>query len=95
MQIGRGASGVCYRVSSKANPTDVRCIKKIKKTGDIPNEAKLMEQLTHPNILKLYEIFEDESSFFFVSEYISFYFSLCEGGELFDFLAEKEALSEH
>ena len=40
-------------------------------------EMKILKQLDHPNILKLYEVFEDSRKFLLVTEY-------CKGGELFD-----------
>ena len=40
-------------------------------------ELESLRQLDHPNIIKLYDIFEDPRSYFMVTE-------LCTGGELFD-----------
>lgn len=36
-----------------------------------------MRNLDHPNILKLYEFFEDEQNFFIITEF-------CEGKDLFE-----------
>lgn len=33
--------------------------------------------MDHPNILKIYEFYQDDTNFYIVSEY-------CDGGELFD-----------
>ena len=43
--------------------------------------------MDHPNILKLYEYFEDDKNVYLVTE-------LCKGGELFDKIIEKEYFSE-
>jgi calcium-dependent protein kinase len=43
--------------------------------------------LDHPNILKLYEYFEDEKNFYIITE-------MCKGGELFDKIVEKEFFTE-
>lgn len=40
-------------------------------------EMQILRKLDHPNILKLFEVFEDNRKFFLVTEY-------CKGGELFD-----------
>ena len=37
----------------------------------------VLRRLDHPNILKLYEVFEDHKKYFLVTEY-------CKGGELFE-----------
>jgi len=46
------------------------------------NEIEILKQLDHPNILKLFEFFQDQKRFFLVTE-------LCNGGELFDKIAEE------
>ena len=43
--------------------------------------------MDHPNILKLYEYFEDEKNFYIITE-------MCKGGELFDKIVEKEFFTE-
>jgi len=40
-------------------------------------EIDILKNLNHPNIVRLYEVFEDRNSIFLVTE-------LCEGRELFD-----------
>lgn len=41
------------------------------------NEIDILKQLDHPNIVKIYEFFQDKKHFYLITEYI-------EGGELFD-----------
>ena len=57
-QIGRGASGVCYKVSSKEDPKKFYCVKKIhKKKGDPEGsiqEILFLDQISHPDIVRLY-----------------------------------------
>ena len=51
------------------------------------NEVATLKVLDHPNILKLYEVFEDKKKYFLVTE-------LCLGGELFDEIINKGRLFE-
>lgn len=34
------------------------------------NEIQALRKLDHPNIIKLFEIFEDDTSFYLVQEYL-------------------------
>lgn len=42
-------------------------------------EVLILQESDHPNIVRLYEAYEDEKNFYLVTEY-------CKGGELFDFI---------
>ena len=50
-------------------------------------EIDILKNLDHPNIMKLYEVFEDDTSIYLVSE-------LCLGGELFEVLLKKKNFDE-
>ena len=50
-------------------------------------EIEILKTLEHPNIVKLYEVFEDKDYIYIVTE-------LCEGGELFDVILEKQCFNE-
>jgi calcium-dependent protein kinase len=52
------------------------------KIVDLRREIEIMKALDHPNIIKLYQTFEDHSYIYMVME-------LCTGGELFDRLADQ------
>ena len=51
------------------------------------HEIELLKRLDHPNILKLYEVFQDEKRIYIITE-------LCTGGELFDEVTIKRQLDE-
>jgi len=50
-------------------------------------EIQVLRQLDHPNILKLYEFYQDQKNYYIIIE-------LCTGGELFDKIIEQGSLSE-
>ena len=65
--------------------------KKIKNPKDyerIKKEIKYMEMLNHPNIVKIYEIIEDDNNYYIVMEYVS-------GGELFNYIVKNKRLEEN
>ena len=61
--------------------------KKIKNMDRFKQEISILQKLDHPNVLKLFEHFEDEKNVSLVTE-------ACRGGELFDRIIENEFFSE-
>nr|XP_032608789.2 death-associated protein kinase 2 isoform X2 [Taeniopygia guttata] len=55
--------------------------------AQVEREVAILRQLHHPNIIQLHQLFASTAEVVLVLELIS-------GGELFDFIAEKEMLSE-
>lgn len=54
---------------------------------EIEREVDILQQLQHPNIVALHDVYENRTDVVLILELVS-------GGELFDFLAQKESLSE-
>jgi MAP/microtubule affinity-regulating kinase len=50
-------------------------------------EVRIMKQLDHPNIVKLYQVMETEQTLYLVMEYAS-------GGEVFDYLVAHGRMKE-
>jgi len=53
----------------------------------VRTEVNIMRQIDHPNIVHLYEIFEDEKHLYMILD-------LCDGGDLFDRIHQKKRFSE-
>ncbi len=53
----------------------------------IIREIKILQEIRHNNIVKLYEIVENSDKIYLIMEYAS-------GGELFDYIVSRERLSE-
>ena len=90
-KLGSGTYGVVHKAINKINNQE-RAIKviarsKIKNFERFKTEVKILQMLDHPNVIKLYEYFEDEKNVYLVME-------LCTGGELFDRIIAKEYFSE-
>lgn len=92
-ELGQGAYGEVRRVVH-IETGEQRAVKVISKQNlnetemnTLYNEINILRNLDHPNIVKIYEYFEDEKRFFIVTE-------ICSGGELFDQLIEKGRLEE-
>lgn len=58
---------------------DKRNLKENNMISQINNEVKIMYQLNHPNILKLYNHFEDDNNIYLVLE-------LAQGGQMYQVL---------
>ncbi|XP_073716799.1 death-associated protein kinase 1 [Misgurnus anguillicaudatus] len=54
---------------------------------DIEREVSILKEIQHPNVITLHDVFENKNEVILILELVA-------GGELFDFLAEKESLSE-
>ena len=79
-KIGEGAYGKIYKVRNKQSG-DIRAMKQITK-NKIPDitkfqtEIKILSMVDHPNIVRLFEVIEDDKYFNLLQE-------LCTGGELY------------
>ena len=78
-KIGEGAYGKIYKVKNKQSG-DIRAMKQITKTritdmGKFQTEIKILSLLDHPNIVRIFEVIEDDKYYNLLEE-------LCTGGEL-------------
>ncbi|KAM3143579.1 hypothetical protein pb186bvf_004341 [Paramecium bursaria] len=85
-KIGQGAYGKVYRATHRVTK-QVRAVKVINKgiikyKERLMNEITIMEQMDHPNVLRLFETFEDNENLYMVLE-------ICQGGDVFDKVLEK------
>ena len=62
-------------------------IKNQKDLERIEKEIKYLKMLNHPNIVKIYEIIEDENNFYISMEYVP-------GGELFNYIVKNKRLTD-
>jgi len=51
------------------------------------NEMTILREIDHPNIIKMYDFFEDDKRYYLVTE-------VCKGGELFDEVLQRGKFSE-
>lgn len=92
--IGQGAYGKVKLVTHKKSGV-VRATKHIRKklvlkeakTEDLFQEVNILLKLDHPNIVKLYHLYEDNKDYIMVTEY-------CSGGELFERIQKNQSFSE-
>lgn len=90
-KIGEGTFG-CVRKCTRRSTKAVYAVKAVSKvnvkdTDQFRQEVANMKLMDHPNIIRLYEVFEDEQKVYLVME-------LCTGGELFDRIVKKGHFSE-
>ena len=89
--IGTGAYGVVslcqHRETKQERAVKKVPKKKIKNMDRFKQEITILQTLDHPNVLKLFEYFEDDKNVYLVTE-------ACRGGELFDRIIENEFFSE-
>lgn len=73
-KLGQGTYGSVSKASQKAAPNAIRAVKTISKSSSqvknltrFKQEIDIMKSMDHPNIVKLYETFEDARTIFLVS----------------------------
>lgn len=91
--IGQGSFGLvreCFTIAGNLK----RAVKIIMKSAmdeelmeSFKIEVATLKVLDHPNILRLFEVFQDKKKYFLVTE-------MCNGGELFDEIINQGHLSE-
>ena len=89
--LGSGAFAKVVKVLHKKT-NQYRALKIIKKQKDqdparMYLEVEILKKLVHPNIMQIYEFYEDKKHFQIITE-------LCEGGELFDMIVQKGTFNE-
>ena len=88
--LGEGSFGQVRQATHKKTKQE-RAIKILKKRQQDEKrlflEVNILSKLTHPNIMDIYEFYEDKANFYIVSE-------LCKGGELFDQIEKKGCFKE-
>ena len=91
--LGKGAFGQVKKATKISNgePRAVKIIDKLRMDDAervrLKYEIDILKNLNHPNILRLYEVYENNSYIYLVTE-------LCDGCELFDEIAQRRFFSE-
>lgn len=85
-ELGKGTYGRVYQVEHKIS-NEIRACKHLSKaalknTEKLNTEINILVKTDHPNIIKLYEVYEDPRYIFLIMEE-------CTGGELFDRIIQK------
>ncbi|XP_043910019.1 death-associated protein kinase 3 [Protopterus annectens] len=96
-ELGSGQFAIVKRCREKSTGVDyaAKFIKKRRLSSsrrgvsieEIEREVSILQAIKHPNIVTLHDIYENKTDVILILELVS-------GGELFDFLAEKESLTE-
>lgn len=90
-QIGKGSTSTCYKCVHRRSG-NVLAVKVIDKRrvammfsellAQFRQEVHILRLLNHPHIIKLYEVFESDTTLHVVTEFV-------QNGELFDYLVER------
>ncbi|XP_023370554.1 myosin light chain kinase 3 [Otolemur garnettii] len=84
--LGGGRFGQVHRCTEQSTGLPLAAkiikVKSAKDRDDVKNEVNIMNQLSHVNLIQLYDAFESKNSFTLVMEYV-------DGGELFDRITDE------
>ena len=85
--LGKGSYGSVKKVRHK-HLGDIRAMKIVNKVRNtLSKEIEILRKISHPNIINIYEIFEDRKKYYIITEF-------CEGGELFEQITKKGFYNE-
>jgi calcium-dependent protein kinase len=88
--LGSGSFGTVRLAVHKATG-QTRAVKIIKKSEQDQEklilEVDILAKLSHPNIMQVFEFYDDNTNFYIISEF-------CSGGELFDCITEQGVFTE-
>ena len=93
-ELGEGAYGSVIKVCLKDNPDTIRAMKIISKDNIVEgqserlvDEIQILKKLEHPNIMKIFEYYNDSNNIYIVSE-------LCDQGDLLGKMRKLGSMSE-
>lgn len=90
-KLGQGSYACVYKAVNKSTEKEhaIKIINKsnCKNVHRVLLEIAVMKSLDHPNILRIYETFEDADNFYLILEE-------CRGGDLFERIVRQKRLSE-
>jgi len=91
--LGKGSYGEVKKIQYRATG-EYRAMKIIRKedvgqqyVDSLLNEIDILKKLDHPNIVKIYEFYQDKLSFYLITEFI-------DGGELFEKISKVKVFCE-
>ena len=85
--IGQGSYGKVKRVRHKKLGEE-RAMKIVSKQSESSqNEIEILRRVSHPNIVNIFEIFEDSKKYYIITE-------ILDGGELFEFITNQGTFME-
>lgn len=92
--LGAGLFGTVYKARDRQTG-HIRAIKKIRKDHakakdlqELLRDVDILKKLNHPNIIKVYEFYQDSGNFYIVTDF-------CGGGELFDRILQEKNFNEN
>ena len=93
--IGKGSFGIVKKVCLINHEETIRAMKIIPKSNinkdetgrQLVDEIDILKNLEHPNIIKIYECFEDNENVYIISEY-------CDGGDLLGKMEKVHSMNE-
>ena len=93
-KLGEGAFGSVRKLTHRTTG-ETRAVKTIHKKNlhseeecqTFFNEVSVLRSIDHPNVIKLYEFYQDDKNYYLITEF-------CSGGELFDRIINSGHFSE-